>query len=251
MQLKLFDLEDKDKKKLAAKPVKKPESDETPPDLPPNAKPSGKERQAPLTFATDNTSYLNELNKPQRTAVETTQGPVMIIAGPGSGKTRVLTYRIAHLVNTGKPPSGILALTFTNKAAREMKERIRKITHPKAADRIWMGTFHSQFAKLLRINAAHIGFPPDFSIYDATDAKSLIKTIIKEQNLNPDVYTPGLVYNRISNAKNNLIGAKEYFESKDIAASDASDGKPKIGELYVRYAARCRQAGAMDFDDLL
>ncbi len=196
-------------------------------------------------------SYLAELNDVQREAVECTDGPVMIIAGPGSGKTRVLTYRIAHLINLGNPPWNILALTFTNKAAREMQERIKQIAGEAAAAKLWMGTFHSIFARILRIEAATIGYPVNFSVYDAEDTKSLLKTIVSELNLNPDNYKPNVVYNRISNAKNNLIGPTAYAQNEDFKITDATANLPRMPEVYARYVQRCIQAGAMDFDDLL
>ncbi|OWY23337.1 ATP-dependent DNA helicase [Sphingobacteriales bacterium UPWRP_1] len=195
--------------------------------------------------------YLEELNEVQRAAVETTEGPVMIIAGPGSGKTRVLTYRIAHLINTGKAPWNILSLTFTNKAAREMQERITAIAGTEASGKLWMGTFHAIFARILRIEAATLGYPVNFSVYDAEDTKSLLKTIISELNLNPDYYKPNVAYNRISNAKNNLITPAMYAKSDDIRLTDAAANLPRMPDIYTRYANRCRQAGAMDFDDLL
>ena len=152
-------------------------------------------------------TYLEELNPIQREAVECTEGPVMIIAGAGSGKTRVLTYRIAHLMKKGADPFNILSLTFTNKAAKEMKERIAKIVGASEAKNLWMGTFHSVFARILRSEAEKIGYPPNFTIYDTDDAKSLIKTILKEQGLDDKIYKPGVVLSRISSAKNNLISA--------------------------------------------
>ena len=200
---------------------------------------------------TSNTDYLNELNPVQRLAVETTDGPVMIIAGPGSGKTRVLTYRIAHLINKGVKPYHILALTFTNKAAREMKARMTPIVGERAAGQIWMGTFHSIFAKILRIEAKHLGYPSDFTIYDTDDSKNLIKTIIAEQNLNSDLYKANAIKNRISNAKSNLIMSAAYLKHDGIRLADAKSKLPKIGEIYRIYEQRCRRAGAMDFDDLL
>ncbi|QQS30579.1 MAG: UvrD-helicase domain-containing protein [Sphingobacteriales bacterium] len=196
-------------------------------------------------------SYLTELNQIQREAVECINGPVMIIAGPGSGKTRVLTYRIAHLIRLGIHPRNILALTFTNKAAREMQERIRQIAGETAADKLWMGTFHSIFARILRIESAAIGYPVNFSVYDTEDSKNLIKTIVSELNLNPDNYKPNVVYNRISNAKNNLISPVSYAQSEEIRLADGASNLPRMPELYARYVLRCQQAGAMDFDDLL
>ncbi|MFN3341347.1 MAG: ATP-dependent helicase [Flavobacteriales bacterium] len=195
--------------------------------------------------------YLNELNEPQRQAVVNTEGPTMVIAGAGSGKTRVLTFRIAHLIHKGIDPFQILALTFTNKAAKEMKARIGKIVGESEAKNIWMGTFHSVFARILRSEADRIGYPRDFTIYDAADAKNLIKDIIREMNLDEKVYKPGLVYNRISSAKNNLISATSYASNTDLVADDRMSGKPLTGEIYQRYEQRCFRASAMDFDDLL
>ncbi len=195
-------------------------------------------------------SYLDELNEVQREAVTTIEGPVMIIAGPGSGKTRVLTYRIAHLMNCGIDPFNILALTFTNKAAKEMRERIESIVGLEARS-LWMGTFHSVFARLLRTEAPLLGYPSNFSIYDTTDTKSLIKQIVKELNLSPDLYKPGYVYNRISSAKNGLISPAAYAANFQLISEDEASGRPKVGEIYRLYCERCFRAGAMDFDDLL
>src|ERR1051326_4467748 len=153
-----------------------------------------------------NENYLNELNEVQRQAVECTEGPVMIVAGAGSGKTRVLTYRVAHLINKGVDPFNILSLTFTNKAAREMKERIARIVPAGEARNLWMGTFHSVFARILRFEAQKLGYPSNFTIYDTDDSKSLIKSILKEQGIDDKVYKPSLVLNRISSAKNSLMG---------------------------------------------
>lgn len=194
--------------------------------------------------------YLDKLNDIQREAAMNINGPVMIIAGAGSGKTRVLTYRIAHIIKQGNDAFNILALTFTNKAAREMKERIETVVGTEARN-IWMGTFHSVFAKILRIEAEKIGYPRDFTIYDTDDAKSLIKTILKEMNLDEKLYKPGLVYNRISNCKNNLITHKEYISIPDLLEADASSGRPLISKIFAAYQSRCFKAGAMDFDDLL
>lgn len=194
--------------------------------------------------------YLDKLNDVQREAAMNINGPVMIIAGAGSGKTRVLTYRIAHIIKQGNDAFNILALTFTNKAAREMKERIESVVGTEARN-IWMGTFHSVFAKILRIEAEKIGYPRDFTIYDTDDAKSLIKTILKEMNLDEKLYKPGLVYNRISNCKNNLITHKEYISIPDLLEADASSGRPLISKIFAAYQSRCFKAGAMDFDDLL
>ena len=196
-------------------------------------------------------SYLDELNDSQKKAVEATEGPIMVIAGAGSGKTRVLTYRIAHLINHGVDPFNILALTFTNKAAQEMKERIGKIVGYNEARNIWMGTFHSVFAKILRSEAEKIGYPQNFTIYDTQDSKNLIKTILKEQGLDEKVYKPGLVLNRISTAKNNLLSSTAYNNNTNIQAEDRQSAKPKIGKIYKIYESRCFKAGAMDFDDLL
>jgi DNA helicase-2/ATP-dependent DNA helicase PcrA len=195
--------------------------------------------------------YLDGLNAAQREAVVNIQGPTMVIAGAGSGKTRVLTYRIAHLINSGVNPGNILALTFTNKAAREMKDRIAKVVGPGKAQSLWMGTFHSVFAKILRIEAEKIGYPNNFTIYDTADSKNAIKSILKEMNLDEKIYKPGLVYNRISSAKNNLISSKNYAQNSDYVAEDRMSGKPRIAEVFAEYDLRCFKAGAMDFDDLL
>lgn len=196
-------------------------------------------------------NYLDELNPVQREAVECTEGPVMIIAGAGSGKTRVLTYRIAHLMKKGADPFNILSLTFTNKAAREMKDRIAKIVGAGEAKNIWMGTFHSVFARILRSEAEKLGYPANFTIYDTDDAKSLIKTILKEQGLDDKIYKPGNVLSRISAAKNNLISAQSYLKNPQIQEEDRMAVKPKLGIIYQIYSNRCFKAGAMDFDDLL
>ena len=196
-------------------------------------------------------SFLNELNPIQRQAVENTKGPVMIIAGAGSGKTRVLTYRIAHLLNSGVDAFNILSLTFTNKAAREMKERIHKIVKGSEASNLWMGTFHSVFARILRFEAEKLGYPSNFTIYDTDDSKSLIKTILGEMQLDDKIYKPSLVLNRISNAKNNLISAAQYLAQAEVLDEDRQAGKPKLGLVYEAYEKRCFKASAMDFDDLL
>lgn len=198
-----------------------------------------------------NDNYLNELNEAQRAAVEATEGPVMIVAGAGSGKTRVLTYRIAHLIRKGVDPFNILSLTFTNKAAREMKERIGKIVSKSEARNLWMGTFHSVFARILRNEAERLGYPTNFTIYDTDDSKSLIRTILKEQGLDEKIYKTGMVLGRISAAKNNLIGAQAYLQNPAAQEEDRMSGKPKIGVVYDQYQKRCFKAGAMDFDDLL
>lgn len=197
-----------------------------------------------------NTSYLDGLNEQQRAAVENTEGPVMVIAGAGSGKTRVLTFRIAHLINKGVDPFNILSLTFTNKAAREMKDRIAKIIGPEAKN-IWMGTFHSVFARILRSEAHLLGYPSDFTIYDTEDTKNLLKSIINELSLDDKQYKPSTVYGRISSAKNNLISPQAYLANGEIMNEDRLSGKPKMGEIYMRYWQRCKSASAMDFDDLL
>ena len=194
--------------------------------------------------------FLAELNEPQRLAVTQTQGPVMIIAGPGSGKTRVLTYRIAYLIKMGVDPFKILSLTFTNKAAQEMRERISQVVGSEARN-LFMGTFHSVFARILRIEAEKLGYPRNFTIYDTDDAKSLLKSIIKEEGLNDKLYKPANIFYRISSAKNSLIGPAAYANNVDFISDDESAGRPKTAELYAKYANRCFLAGAMDFDDLL
>ncbi|MBL4705527.1 MAG: UvrD-helicase domain-containing protein [Flavobacteriales bacterium] len=195
--------------------------------------------------------YLNTLNDAQRAAVENLEGPMMVIAGAGSGKTRVLTYRIAHLVNNGVDSFNILALTFTNKAAKEMKGRIGDIIGKSESRNIWMGTFHSVFARILRMESEKIGYPTNFTIYDTQDTKNLIRTIVKEYRLDDKLYKPGIVYSRISSAKNNLISATAYLKNTDIMADDRMNNRPKLGEIYMEYAKRCFKANAMDFDDLL
>lgn len=194
---------------------------------------------------------LKQLNEPQQKAVQHINGPVMVIAGAGSGKTRVLTYRAAYLLTQGIDPFNILALTFTNKAAREMKERITKLIGGYEARNVWMGTFHSVFSKILRIEGHHLGYPQNYSIYDTDDTKRLIKAIIKEQNLNDKVYAPGYVMSRISGAKANLISVKDYLSHPEIIATDQTAGKPKLGEIYKIYQNRLKKSSAMDFDDLL
>ncbi|AEI48914.1 ATP-dependent helicase [Runella slithyformis] len=196
------------------------------------------------------TGYLSGLNEPQAQAVTHGEGPLMIIAGAGSGKTRVLTLRIAHLIENGVDPFRILSLTFTNKAAGEMRERIEKVVGFEARN-IWMGTFHAVFAKILRIEARYLGYTSDFSIYDTDDSKSLIKSIVKELNLDDKTYKPNVVFNRISGAKNNLISADDYLANKLFRADDEAAKLPEIGRLYKAYTTRCFQANAMDFDDLL
>ena len=194
--------------------------------------------------------YLDGLNPAQLAAVTHKEGPVLVVAGPGSGKTRVLTYRIAHLIETGVAPWEILSLTFTNKAAKEMKERIEKVVGEKAKQ-IWTGTFHSIFGKILRIEAEKINYTSDFTIYDADDSKSLINSIVKEMNLDSTNYPAGAVFSRISNAKSNIIPPAKYANNAVLLQEDASQKRPHIYKIYETYVARCRKAGAMDFDDLL
>jgi DNA helicase II / ATP-dependent DNA helicase PcrA len=195
-------------------------------------------------------NYIDGMNEPQAQAVQHIKGPLMIIAGAGSGKTRVLTYRTAHLINSGVDPFRILLLTFTNKAAGEMRKRIESVVGTNARN-IWMGTFHSVFAKILRFECRAIGYTPDFSIYDTDDSKSLIKAIIKERGLDDKMYKPSLVFNRISAAKNRLLGAEEYANNPMISADDNAAKLPEIGKLFVLYQQRMFKANAMDFDDLL
>ena len=197
-----------------------------------------------------NHKILDDLNDVQRTAVVATNGPVMVIAGAGSGKTRVLTYRVAYLVESGVDPFHILALTFTNKAAREMKERIVKLVGHEAAN-VWMGTFHSVFARILRIESHYLGFPSNFTIYDTDDSKRVIKNLVKENNLDDKVYQPGYILGRISAAKTSLLSAEEYVAIPELTEFDASSGKPMTGHLYTQYQSRLRKSSAMDFDDLL
>ena len=193
---------------------------------------------------------LSQLNEPQREAAGCTEGPVMIIAGAGSGKTRTLTYRIAHLIEIGVDPFSILALTFTNKAAAEMKERIIKLVGREAKD-IWMGTFHSVFARILRAEAERLGYIRTFTIYDNDDSKSAIKQIVKNLNLDPKEYSPGAVLSRISMAKSNLISPEDYAENPEIQQTDKDSHKPMMSEIYKLYNQRLRNSMAMDFDDLL
>jgi DNA helicase-2/ATP-dependent DNA helicase PcrA len=194
---------------------------------------------------------LEELNEVQRNAVISTEGPNMIIAGAGSGKTRVLTYKIAYLIHKGVDPFNIMSLTFTNKAAREMRERIEGLIGSTEARNVWMGTFHSIFSRILRMEADKLGFPSNFTIYDTDDSKSIIKKILKEQQLDDKVYKPNQVLGRISSAKNNLISHIAYNNNQELLAADREAAKPKIGIVYTLYQERLRKAGAMDFDDLL
>lgn len=198
----------------------------------------------------DNLAYLEGLNPPQREAVVNTDGPAMIIAGAGSGKTRVLTYRIAHLIKSGVDPFNILSLTFTNKAAKEMRERIEKVIGPDARN-IWMGTFHSVFSRILRAEGEKLGYPSNFTIYDSDDSKSLIRTIVKELNLDDKVYKANGVLSKISSAKNKLVSFVEYNRNPVYKTDDEASQRPEIGKIYKIYQERCFKAGAMDFDDLL
>ncbi len=194
--------------------------------------------------------YLSELNDTQRAAVEAIDGPVMVIAGPGSGKTRVLTYRLAHLLHCGVPPQAILALTFTNKAAREMTERIMHLVGSQVK-KIWAGTFHSVFARILRVEAPSIGYPSSFSIYDTDDTKSLLNEIIREMNLNTKDYNANTIRTLISSAKSNMITPDAYTLDAELIARDEANKMPKTAVIYKRYVEKCLMAGAMDFDDLL
>lgn len=197
------------------------------------------------------THFLDQLNDAQRKAAEQTEGPVMVIAGAGSGKTRVLTYRIAYLLEKGVDAFNILSLTFTNKAAREMKERIGKLVGETEAKNLWMGTFHSVFARILRIEASKLGYPTNFTIYDAEDSKKVVANIIKEKNLDKDIYKAKSIISRISSLKNNLITPKAYFQNGELQAQDSTAKTPMFGEIYQAYTERCFRAGCMDFDDLL
>jgi len=196
-------------------------------------------------------NYLDNLNEAQQQAVKNFEGPSLIIAGAGSGKTRVLTYRIAHLLQNKVPPSSILALTFTNKAAREMKERIASVVGPQIARYLWMGTFHSIFSRILRAEASLIDYPSTFTIYDTQDAKSLLRTIIKSMALEENTYKPSTIMGRISAAKNNLVLPAGYRQNEVARENDQAARIPRTGEIYEEYARRCKNAGAMDFDDLL
>lgn len=197
------------------------------------------------------TNYLDELNESQRAAVLYNDGPSLVIAGAGSGKTRVLTYKIAYLLDNGYEPWSILALTFTNKAAREMKDRISRAVGVEKAKYLWMGTFHSIFSRILRAEAETIGYTSNFTIYDSSDSKSLIKSLLKELNLDEKVYKPGVVQSRISNAKNHLVSPQAYAASGEFYRLDSEAKIPAMRDIYIRYCERCRQSDAMDFDDLL
>jgi len=196
-------------------------------------------------------NFIDELNDAQKAPVLHKDGPLMVIAGAGSGKTRVLTYRIAHLMAQGVDAFNILALTFTNKAAREMKKRIADIVGNTEAKNLWMGTFHSVFAKLLRYDGSKLGFPSNFTIYDTQDSQRLISAIIKEMGLDKDIYKYKQVQNRISSYKNSLITVKAYFQNPELVEADAMAKRPRMGDIYQNYVDRCFKAGAMDFDDLL
>ncbi len=196
-------------------------------------------------------NLLEDLNESQRLAVEYCDGPSLVIAGAGSGKTRVLTYKIAWLLEQGMKPWNILALTFTNKAAREMKERIGRLVGQERASRLYMGTFHSIFSHILRVEAEHLGYNGNFTIYDETDSRSLLKAVIKEMGLDEKAYKPATVHNRISMAKNHLIMAHEYGQRRELVERDINTKMPAISQIFLNYQNRCRQANAMDFDDLL
>ena len=198
-----------------------------------------------------NENYLEKLNEQQRAAVEYCDGPQLVIAGAGSGKTRVLTYKIVHLLQQGYEPWRIMALTFTNKAAREMRERIEPLAGPDVAAQLWMGTFHSIFSRLLRRNAERIGFKPDFTIYDQSDSRSLINLIVKEMGLDDKLYKPATIQTQISNAKNALIGPDDYARNQALIDADRDAQRPETAAIYRAYWSRCHIAGAMDFDDLL
>ncbi|MCD8186124.1 MAG: UvrD-helicase domain-containing protein [Rikenellaceae bacterium] len=195
--------------------------------------------------------YLDQLSPVQRKAAVNYQGPSIIVAGAGSGKTRVLTYRIAHMLEQGVPAYHILALTFTNKAAREMRERIENVVSPARARSLWMGTFHSVFARILRQEADKLGYPSSFTIYDTADSRNVVKMILKEMNLSDETYKPNEIYNRISLAKNNLVTAASYESNSTLMAEDRERRRPQFFEVYKRYVQKCKENGAMDFDDLL
>ncbi|MDE7342793.1 MAG: UvrD-helicase domain-containing protein, partial [Muribaculaceae bacterium] len=196
-------------------------------------------------------NYLDLLNPQQRAAVVYKDGPALVIAGAGSGKTRVLTYKIVDLIRSGYEPYRILALTFTNKAANEMKERVRQITGDRVASQLWMGTFHSIFLRILRRHAELIGFKPGFTIYDTADSRALVKSIVKDLGLDEKIYKPNMIASRISNAKNALISAELYQRDSDNMSADKRAKIPMMGRIFQMYADRCRISGAMDFDDIL
>lgn len=194
--------------------------------------------------------FLSGLSEVQLQAVENYKGPTLVIAGAGSGKTRVLTYRIANMLADGVNPHSVLSLTFTNKAAAEMKERIKSVVGEKAKY-LWMGTFHSIFARILRTEADKLGYPSTFTIYDTTDSRSVLKSIIKEMNLDEQVYKVNEVHSRISLAKNNLVTPAAYANSSSLVTVDAANRRPRIADIYKKYMQKCYLSGAMDFDDLL
>src|ERR1044072_9301819 len=195
--------------------------------------------------------YLKGLNEPQREAATHIKGPLMIVAGAGSGKTKVLTTRIAHLMHKGVDAFNILALTFTNKAAAEMKERVEKILGNTEARNLYIGTFHSVFARILRAEAPRIGYPNNFTIYDTDDSRSVVKTVVNELHLDDKLYKANVVHNRISSAKNALVGPEEYANDYYIQQEDMRANRPALAQVYKAYQARCFKNGAMDFDDLL
>ena len=196
-------------------------------------------------------NFINELNSSQQEAVINTEGPSLVIAGAGSGKTRVLTYRIAQLLSQGVPAYKILALTFTNKAAREMQKRIAELVGQEIAANLWMGTFHSIFSKILRFEAEKLGYTSSYTIYDTQDSKNMIKAIVKDMKLDDKIYKPSTILGRISMAKNNLIVAQSYAQSSRILSEDTAGKRPLLGEIYKQYQQRCKQSDTMDFDDLL
>ena len=195
-------------------------------------------------------NYLEDLNNNQRSAVQHINGPIMVIAGAGSGKTRVLTYRIAHLIRSGISTHNILALTFTNKASKEMSKRIEEI-EGLPFNSLWIGTFHSVFSRILRFESDLLNYPPSFTIYDTDDSKNLIKSIIKELQLDKETYKPGVIRSRISTLKNNFITPSKYESSIDLIQSDKIAKRTEFGRIYQIYVNRCEKASAMDFDDLL
>jgi DNA helicase-2/ATP-dependent DNA helicase PcrA len=196
-------------------------------------------------------NILLDLNESQREAVQYINGPLMVLAGAGSGKTRVLTYRVAHLLTKDIDPFNILALTFTNKASREMKERITRLVGSSDVINVWMGTFHSIFARILRVEGHLLGYPQNFTIYDTDDTKSIMKAILKEQNLDVKQYPPPYVLHRISTAKNNLMSHEDYNRNVELTDYDKASGKPQMGQLFTIYYNKLKKASSMDFDDLL
>ncbi|HQQ21287.1 MAG TPA: UvrD-helicase domain-containing protein, partial [Bacteroidales bacterium] len=196
-------------------------------------------------------SILQSLNDPQREAVQHIDGPLMVIAGAGSGKTRVLTHRVAYMLEQKINPYSILALTFTNKAAKEMKERVVQLVGDSLAKAVMMGTFHSVFYKIIRIEAEKLGFTRNVTVYDTDDSKSLIRNIVKEMDLDPKIYSASIILNRISSAKSNLLNHEDYAANPEILAMDGDSGRPFISDIFMRYNIRLKQSDAMDFDDLL